>query len=139
MSEIRVPVSAGELLDKITILRIKSRRMSDARKLENVRRELSELEAIWTDVASVPLPDEEAELTAINERLWDIEDEIREQESRQDFGVRFVWLARQVYFTNDRRAAVKRHVNLRLGSLLVEEKSYAPYDAGSVAVTARSH
>lgn len=139
MSEIRVPVSAGELLDKITILRIKSRRMSDARKLENVRRELSQLEAIWTDVASVPLPDEEAELTAINERLWDIEDEIREQESRQDFGVRFVWLARQVYFTNDRRAAVKRHVNLRLGSLLVEEKSYAPYDAGSVAVTARSH
>lgn len=139
MTEIRVPVSAGELLDKITILRIKSRRMSDLRKLDNVRRELSRLEAIWAGVATVPLAEEESELTAINERLWEIEDEIREQERRQDFGERFVALARQVYINNDRRAAVKREVNRRLGSLLVEEKSYAPYDTGSATVTARSH
>jgi hypothetical protein len=128
---IHVPLSAGELLDKITILRIKAQRIADVGKLANVRKELSALEAVWREAVRQPLPAEEAELTRVNESLWDIEDRIREQEQRQDFGPRFVELARQVYLTNDRRAAIKRRVNLHLGSALVEEKSYANYAAAT--------
>jgi uncharacterized protein YukE len=129
MSEILVPVSFGELLDKIAILRIKSERISDAAKLANVRRELGALEATWagnpasaTDVGAL----EEA-LRAVNERLWDIEDAIRAKESRQEFDAEFVRLARAVYFENDERARVKRELNVALGSAYVEEKSYQDY------------
>jgi hypothetical protein len=127
--DIKVPVSAGELLDKVTILRIKSQRISDPAKLENVRVELAALEELWqnspygaADVAA----DIEA-LQRVNERLWVIEDDIREQERRKDFGAEFVRLARAVYFENDERAAIKRRINLKLGSRIVEEKSYAAY------------
>jgi hypothetical protein len=126
---IHVPVSPGELLDKLTILRIKSRRMSDPAKLENVRVELAALEQTWrtspysqTDMSA----DIEA-LQRVNERLWAIEDEIRDKERAQDFGADFVRLARAVYFENDERAAIKRRINLNLGSSIVEEKSYADY------------
>lgn len=129
MSEILVPVSFGELLDKIAILRIKSERIGDAAKLANVRRELAALEATWagnpasaTDVRAL----EEA-LRAVNERLWDIEDAIRAKESRQEFDAEFVRLARAVYFENDERARVKRELNVALGSAYVEEKSYQDY------------
>ena len=124
-----VPVSPGELLDKITILRIKSARMSDAVKLTNVRHELRLLEQSWRAAlpAGVELATEERELEAVNARLWEIEDQLRELEAAQRFDARFIELARAVYFNNDERAAVKKRINTRLGSALVEEKSYRPY------------
>jgi hypothetical protein len=129
MTDILVPTSAGELLDKITILRIKCVRITDAAKLANVRRELSRLEQSWT--ASVPaatdLIAEEEELARVNAALWDIEDRIRDHESEQRFDAGFIELARSVYLHNDERAAIKRRINLKLASELVEEKSYRPY------------
>jgi hypothetical protein len=129
MQDILVPVSPGELLDKITILRIKSARMTDAAKLANVRHELSLLEQTWR--ASVPdggkVTDEERALQSVNERLWDVEDRLRDLEAEQRFDRDFIELARAVYVHNDERAAIKKRVNTRLGSTLVEEKSYRPY------------
>lgn len=126
-----VPVSVGELLDKITILRIKSARIADPSKLANVSRELAELEAVWaaSSHAEALEPEALAELQAVNEALWDIEDRIREKEHRGEFDADFIELARAVYVTNDRRAAIKRTLNLASGSALVEEKSYADYGA----------
>ncbi len=129
MQDIQVPISPGELLDKLTILEIKSARMSDAAKLSNVRRELQLLEATWRSSAYAQ-HDVQAQWTAlraINEKLWDIEDRIRDKERAQAFDQEFIELARAVYFTNDERAAVKREINTRLGSSIVEEKSYAQY------------
>ena len=129
MQDIMVPISPGELLDKITILRIKSARMSDAAKLVNVRHELQLLEQTWS--AAVPvgvgLVDDERALEAVNARLWDVEDRLRDQEAERRFDAQFVELARAVYVTNDERAAIKKRINTRLGSALVEEKSYRPY------------
>ena len=129
MSEISVPVSPGELLDKVTILRIKSQRMSDAAKLANVRIELKVLEETWaaSAYAKVDISADVAALLEVNERLWVIEDDIRDCERAQDFGARFIELARAVYHTNDKRAALKRALNEALGSAIVEEKSYKPY------------
>lgn len=126
---ILIPVSWGELLDKITILEIKSRRIADPAKLDNVRRELKALNDVVAAHGAPldPLADVMNDLRAVNEALWDIEDEIRDCERKQDFGARFVELARSVYHSNDRRAALKRVLNDRLGSELVEEKSYQPY------------
>jgi hypothetical protein len=129
MTEIRVPISPGELLDKITILRIKSQRMSGAEKLANVRLELQSLEQTWdgSPYARVDVEAEVRALMAVNERLWVIEDDIRDRERAQDFGAEFIRLARAVYFENDERAAIKRRLNLKLGSTIVEEKSYREY------------
>jgi len=129
MSLISVPVSHGELIDKITILEIKADRIRDAAKLANVRAELDLLNSTWSkDAASkIDIAAERAELRSVNEALWDIEDRIRLQEKEQAFGAQFVELARSVYFRNDERAAIKRRINLKLGSQLVEEKSYADY------------
>jgi hypothetical protein len=126
VGDLLVPVSPGELIDKITILTIKSRRIGDPAKLANVRTELEALRICWqgSRFAAQDVASEEAELTAINERLWDIEDRIREQERQQLFDAGFIKLARAVYAENDQRAAVKRRINLALGSALVEEKSY---------------
>lgn len=125
---ILVPISPGELLDKITILEIKLARMADPAKLANVRRELEALGAVEATLGPADsLPALRQSLRAINETLWEIEDDIRDCERAGDFGPRFVELARAVYHTNDRRAAVKREVNLALGSRLIEEKSYAAY------------
>src|SRR6476646_6718921 len=133
MSEILVPVSYGELLDKIAILQIKSERMSDPAKLANVRNELSALEKTWMahpaaggDVAKL-----RADLKAVNERLWVIEDDIRVKEKDQAFDAEFVRLARAVYFENDERARIKKDINLALGSAYVEEKSYQDYRTGA--------
>ena len=129
MQDILVPVSPGELLDKITILRIKSARMTDAAKLANVRHELQLLEQTWR--ASVPagvtVAEEERALQAVNERLWDVEDRLRDLEAAKRFDGDFIELARAVYINNDERAALKKRVNTKLGSTLVEEKSYRPY------------
>ncbi len=126
---LQVEVSAGELVDKITILEIKAERISDPDKLANVHRELSSLTATRRDAipGSGELDEFTAELRGINEQLWEIEDDIRDCERKRDFGERFVELARAVYRTNDRRAAAKRSINELLGSELVEEKDYADY------------
>ena len=126
MSEILVPVSFGELLDKIAILQIKSERMKDEAKLANVRKELAALEATWMahPAAGHDIVRLRAELKAVNERLWVIEDDIRVQEKRQAFDAEFIRLARAVYFENDERARIKKDINLALGSAYVEEKSY---------------
>ncbi|MEJ1960090.1 MAG: DUF6165 family protein [Gammaproteobacteria bacterium] len=132
MKDILVPISPGELLDKITILRIKSARMSDAAKLANVRVELAELEKTWLAAVgtTVDVTDDERALQAVNERLWGIEDDIRDKELAQAFDGRFIELARSVYIENDERAAIKKRVNVKLGSRIVEEKSYKPYRPG---------
>jgi hypothetical protein len=133
MNDILVPVSPGELCDKITILRIKAARITDQAKLANVRLELELLLRTWRDsgCAAQPLAAEERVLQSVNERLWDIEDRIREKESARAFDAEFIELARSVYLANDERAAVKRRINLALGSRLVEEKSYARYSGDS--------
>ena len=126
---LQVEVSPGELIDKITILEIKAERIADPDKLANVHRELRSLTATREEAleASPELDGFTAELRRINERLWEIEDDIRDCERNGDFGVRFIELARAVYRTNDRRAAAKRGINELLGSELVEEKDYAAY------------
>jgi hypothetical protein len=129
MKDLLIPVSAGELLDKITILRIKVARMSDAQQLANVRLELELLERSWAEVGAIAaeLAAEEHALQAVNEQLWDTEDRLREREARQLFDREFIDLARAVYVANDERAAIKKRINQRLGSRIVEEKSYKPY------------
>jgi len=133
VAEIAVPVSPGELIDKLTILEIKSERMSDAKKLANVKLELNLLSDTWakSDYAKIDISTEWSELKRINAELWDIEDQIRDEERHQRFGDEFIRLARAVYFINDDRAAVKRQINDKLGSKIVEEKSYASYKSGS--------
>ena len=129
MDIIQVPVSPGEVLDKITILEIKSERISDADKLVNVKRELELLQAAWKQ--SVPEDDTvrriHDELKTINEALWEIEDDIRDKERAREFDQVFISLARSVYVTNDQRANAKKELNLHLGSEIVEEKSYQDY------------
>jgi len=129
MSLISVPVSFGELIDKITILEIKAAQIRDAGKLANVRVELDLLTSTWdaNPAARTDIGAERAQLRAVNQALWDIEDRIRVKEKAQAFDAEFVELARAVYFRNDERAAVKRAINLKLGSQLVEEKSYQDY------------
>ncbi|MDQ1362227.1 MAG: hypothetical protein QG652_87 [Pseudomonadota bacterium] len=129
MKEILIPISPGELLDKITILRIKSQRMSDASKQANVQKELRLLDEVWLKAVAIDSTVTQLtnELTGINEALWDIEDDIREEERNKRFGERFIELARSVYITNDKRAEIKKKINLHLGSVIVEEKSYQNY------------
>ena len=126
------PISWGELLDKISILEIKSERMRAAKALENIRTELDHLNAI---AAGRLHGDERLQtacrrLKAINEKLWDIEDRIRDKERMQAFDAEFVALARSVYHSNDERAAIKREINLQTGSELIEEKQYSAYLRG---------
>lgn len=123
-----VPVPIGDLVDKITILRIKTARISDPGKLANVRLELSALEQVFRDLdadMTAEMKNAIEQLHHINERLWTIEDDIRACERAGDFGDRFVALARSVYQCNDLRARIKRDVNVLMGSRLIEEKSYA--------------
>lgn len=129
MSEILAPVSFGELLDKVTILQIKSERMSDSVKVANVRKELSALEQTWAahPASATDISDLMGQLKAVNERLWVIEDDIRILEKAQQFDAEFIRLARAVYFENDERARIKKDINLALGSAYVEEKSYQDY------------
>lgn len=135
MSELLVPVSYGELLDKIAILQIKSERMTDPDKLANVRRELSALERTWMahPAAGHDVSRLRAELKAVNERLWEIEDDIRLKEKARAFDDEFVRLARSVYFENDTRARIKKDINLALGSSYIEEKSYQDYSPGAAS------
>lgn len=125
---VTIPVAAGELVDKITILRVKAERIDPAKRA-NVAKELALLEAVAARELP-PSPDLENltdELQAVNAALWHIEEGKRDCERRADFGPGFIDLARAVYRTNDRRAALKREINERYGSTLIEQKSYSLY------------
>jgi hypothetical protein len=127
---ILIEVGPGELIDKITILAIKSERMSDEGKLRNVRHEFAVLDAARRAhiPASAELTKLEAGLKSVNETLWVIEDDIRQCEADKDFGQKFVELARAVYKQNDKRAALKKDINLLTGSSIIEEKSYTEFE-----------
>jgi len=129
LENIEVPVSPGEVLDKITILEIKLERMTDPVKLQNVRTELGLLRASWSRSVQEDqvIRGLHVQLREVNEALWDIEDAIRDKERLREFDDHFVELARSVYITNDRRSHIKKDLNERLGSRLIEEKSYRPY------------
>jgi len=131
MSEISAPVSPGELIDKITILEIKQERIKDVDKVKNVNLELELLESLWDG----SVYQSSALVKFINEELWVIEDDLRLKESKAEFDRDFIELARSVYLTNDRRASVKREINLEVGSKLIEEKSYQDYSSDSPAGT----
>jgi Family of unknown function (DUF6165) len=128
--DILVPISAGELLDKITILEIKSERIRNPGQIENIARELAALRAVrlGDDIDRAMLERLGAELKRVNATLWDVEDAIRECDAHGDFGEKFIELARAVYRLNDERARLKKAINLALGSRLVEEKSYKSFD-----------
>ena len=129
MNQILIPISPGELLDKITILEIKSERIESAEKKANVNNELSMLTKVWTDAVTedAEIISMRSELKNINEALWDIEDDIRDEERAKRFTEKFIELARSVYVTNDQRADVKKRINVYLKSDIVEEKSYQDY------------
>ncbi|MFQ6022012.1 MAG: DUF6165 family protein [Acidiferrobacterales bacterium] len=129
MSQISIPVSIGELIDKITILEIKSERVDDIEKLKNINKELALLSSTWnsSSYAASEISKERAQLKSVNETLWDIEDQIRLKEAQGQFDETFIELARAVYINNDKRAAIKREINTILGSDIFEEKSYADY------------
>ena len=127
--QLQVPVSVGEVLDKITILQIKLAHISDPAKRANIQNELN---ALLPLVAGDPFTTDQmqalmAELKSVNEVLWDIEDDIREKEAAKSFNAEFISLARAVYVTNDRRAEIKKQINLATGSDFIEEKSYESY------------
>jgi hypothetical protein len=126
---VNVEISIGEFFDKVTILEIKRERIKDAGKLENIN---NELEALNTLLEQLPfsrddVANEVGELKAINEKLWVIEDDIRDKEAAKSFDQVFIDLARSVYITNDKRSDVKRDINIKLGSSFIEEKSYEQY------------
>ena len=126
---IKIELSVGELLDKISILQIKAERIDDPSKVKNINKELDVLMSLWNDspYSDANLSSEINELKSINEALWGIEDKIRDKERNQLFDKDFIELARSVYFTNDKRAEIKRIINSKTGSELIEEKSYSEY------------
>ncbi|BBH54211.1 DUF6165 family protein [Fluviispira sanaruensis] len=127
MNEIFTPISIGELLDKITILQIKSAQIKDSEKLVNINKELQLLIDVCQKNKINIQDDLVHTLKKHNEELWDIEDQIRDKERAKEFDEEFIRLARAVYFTNDKRADIKKKINLQSGSSLVEEKSYNKY------------
>ena len=128
--DIKVAIAPGELIDKMTILEIKLNRISDKVKLENINNEYDTLQITYRQ--SIPSSEELYRLTSdlktVNEKLWDIEDDIRDCERRKDFSQEFIDLARSVYINNDVRAELKREINILLHSNIIEEKSYTEYD-----------
>lgn len=126
----KVEISTGELLDKISILEIKLLNIKDKEKIKNVYKELAVLNPYFQDLLDgygLEIKNLYIELSNINKNLWGIEDAIREKESLEEFDEEFVELARNVYITNDKRAAVKKEINLLTKSELIEEKSYSDY------------
>ena len=128
--KIKIEISVGELLDKISILSIKREKIEDPQKLLDIEKELSFLEGHTNDLESKDIKKYEEFLTKlklINSRLWEIEDKIRILEKNQDFSEKFISLARDVYFTNDKRSEIKKKINILAGSKIIEEKSYSDY------------
>jgi len=129
----QIPISWGELIDKITILGIKTERLPAAEARANAVTELSLLQEIAAPVLKeAEISALAAQLKALNESLWEIEDAIRECERAGEFGARFIELARAVYIENDERAAIKKRINVKLGSRIIEEKSYKPYKSEKI-------
>jgi len=126
---VNVEISIGEFFDKLTILEIKQDRIKDAEKLVNIEKELNYLNGLLEELpfSRDDVDSEVNSLRQINEKLWVIEDDIREKESKKMFDSKFIELARSVYFTNDKRSEVKRAINIKLGSDFIEEKSYEEY------------
>ena len=129
MQALLVPISVGELIDKITILRIKQQKADDAQKLANIENELKQLENVWrqSDYSAIDISELTQQLTEVNEILWNIEDDIRAKEAANEFDEQFIRLARSVYQQNDLRAALKKEINSKTGSDLIEEKLYQKY------------
>ena len=129
MENVYVPVSPGELLDKITILEIKADRIIDTEKLQNVETELQLLTEVWNQslAGNNTVKQLKRELKTTNICLWEIEDQIRNKEAQKEFDQEFIELARSVYLQNDKRAEVKKQINVMLDSKILEEKSYAKY------------
>ena len=125
--EIKIPVSVGELVDKITILEIKTKNVKETGKSKNIENELSKLNLIYADLRNEKLDSHYEELKTINKKLWKIEDEIRILEKNKNFGTEFIELARSVYITNDKRYDVKSKINSLYDSNIVEEKLYEEY------------
>ena len=127
---VQVEISTGELIDKISILQIKSERITDQSKLENIKIELESLLDKWenSSFSKIEIAEEIVQIREVNEKLWELEDDIRIKEARYSFDEDFVRLARSVYVTNDKRAEIKRKINEKLGSALIEEKSYSNYN-----------
>jgi hypothetical protein len=126
---ITTEISVGEFLDKMTILQIKQVRIQDRSKQANIIKELKVLTALWqqSTYSQTDINEDLQQLSSVNEQLWDIEDDIRAKEEKREFDDRFIELARSVYIINDRRARIKKTINEKLGSGLVEEKSYTEY------------
>jgi len=122
----KIEVSNGEIIDKLTIIQIKLERISDREKLKNLKREFNELSKVTSSILGTTDPLYKS-LYEVNCELWNIEDHIRELERKKDFGKDFIETARSVYFKNDRRAELKREINIRTSSGLIEEKSYGKY------------
>lgn len=129
MTTVYVPTAFGDLIDKVTILEIKSERLDDPEKLKNVQTELKMLQDIVDEsgLETDNVLDLKQGLKSVNAEIWDLEDQIRDCERKSSFGAEFTRVARSIYRTNDKRAAIKRQINLEVGSTLVEEKSYAEY------------
>jgi len=129
MTSPQIPISWGELLDKITILQIKFENLTSQDALNNVALELKQLQSIFSQSCpkAIKLKQLELELKKINQKLWDIEDKIRDKEKHKSFDDEFIQLARSVYITNDERSRIKRRINKTFGSDLIEEKSYSEY------------
>ena len=129
MNSPQIPISWGELLDKITILQIKLDNLTSQDALNNVARELKQLQSTFFKYCPEAIKPKllEAELKRINQQLWDIEDKIRDKERNKSFDAEFIQLARSVYITNDERSRIKKRINETLGSDLIEEKSYSEY------------
>lgn len=125
----KIEVSNGEILDKISILSIKLRKITDLGKIANVMAEHKILQAHFDELLTTnELHELYIRLYAVNMQLWEVEDSLRELEHRQDFGTTFVELARSVYILNDKRASLKKELNILTNSTLIEEKSYADYE-----------
>jgi hypothetical protein len=122
----KIEVSNGELIDKLTILEIKREKITDDAKLLNIKKEYDQLVGVVKKIINLDDP-LYVKLKEVNQKLWEIEDRIRDYEKRQEFGKAFVETARMVYFTNDLRARIKHDINLKTGSDLIEEKSYEDY------------
>jgi len=123
----KIEVSIGEIVDKLSILQIKKENIIDKEKLQNVNKEYLYLHEIVFSELNINHDDDYLRLLEVNKTLWKIEDDIREKESKKEFDNQFIELARSVYITNDVRANIKKSINIKYGSLFVEEKSYSDY------------
>jgi len=122
-----IEISIGEIVDKLSILNIKKDKITDSTKLENIAKEFLYLHEIVFSQLNIDYHEDYLSLFEINKSLWDIEDKLRDKERNKEFDNEFIELARSVYFTNDRRADLKKSINLKYNSNFIEEKSYAKY------------